>query len=993
LKFISLGQDFLYEISEPTGFNEANFVIRQRDNAFGRDVIFGNEETNELYYPWSCEKRDVEQVVHPNGKTSYFLDFGFHWIMETWRRFGYEGEIERVLEKDGVQFSVGLLDMANDPDTDGFTYFGCNVIQNTNVSIYKKNIDATVDVLATRNIKDQPITPAPTLKFLRKAVPITNQSQWGKSEGIPTTSLRIDNRAYVSFNRNIILNGINNTVDQQCDVFRDNNVGVGVMWSELTFQQWQGLIFGSKDSSDGKAMKLFIAKKLQTRITVNVKLKASVRAPGVSGVAKLFYFVMVADEGSFKSEFAAGHYTKIIEIPISVTSWIDVDIEQEILLPFEVPMDKTLYGAWTGMDGEDIFVIHQDSLVTITSSDVSFDTVVSGVRYIDMIKQCSKFINDTPVVAPDFDLGGDHYDNVCYGRSLLNQKTSNSLSLINDTTPAGTEIGEVVQNTNNTITGILPIGLYFWNGSNWIALGTDITDISLTDSSTPAGAFEGDLAYNTNEDVNPFGLCWWNGSNWISIQYNRPFITTAQDCFENAMTIETCSDYEIQQSRIIFRKYPNFYTNTEIASFEFDPDKGYKVYPNPKFTINNIKLGFDTFETNRLSKNTANDIHTEAEWYNPNTKVENKFERTVKYIRSGYSAQVMIDVNTQTPATAIDTDDKVFISKLVPLPPNSSITRSAKLHITIDDGKVKISNRQGDGETNDFVFAWDELGLTVGDQFKMLAGQNIGTYIIVSFTPAEIVLLPVAFTPAFEGDAFITFKYYLTGILWQTATDEGYSLIEGIENPTRYPNLDYSLRHIFDNWAQYFGSANIFHPDKKIKKLRFKNNPALKTQKIGGPLLKETEDIPNSSLPTPILGANCHDIEIPVSYGQMLDIMNTYLDECGFFRFFTLSGEVVLGYPQDTNYTWKSGRYAPKLEEKFQPDVVTVVMADGIIIVNDARYDLQGNLDWWDITDEYFQCFDKDCKPLCSTRHYSKVNINGVTYDSADELEDALRLL
>ena len=144
-------------------------MIQQNEERFGRDIIFGNESQNLIFYIDSVGERiDEEQIIDDSGRKSFYLNNGFFFIKKTLDTFGFEGEIEYILEKDGLQFTIGILDLAN-PDTDFLTYLGCNIIQNTSISNYKKQIDSSIDVFSTKNIKGEIITPAPTLKFLRKA--------------------------------------------------------------------------------------------------------------------------------------------------------------------------------------------------------------------------------------------------------------------------------------------------------------------------------------------------------------------------------------------------------------------------------------------------------------------------------------------------------------------------------------------------------------------------------------------------------------------------------------------------------------------------------------------------------------------------------------------------------------------------------------------------------------------------------------------------------
>ena len=107
LKFISLGQDFLYEITEPVGFDVANFVVEQNANRYARDISYGNEKADLNFYDiFGTEQRPTEQVINVQGQTSYILDMGLSWILESHNRFGFESKIEYHLFKDNVFFTT-----------------------------------------------------------------------------------------------------------------------------------------------------------------------------------------------------------------------------------------------------------------------------------------------------------------------------------------------------------------------------------------------------------------------------------------------------------------------------------------------------------------------------------------------------------------------------------------------------------------------------------------------------------------------------------------------------------------------------------------------------------------------------------------------------------------------------------------------------------------------------------------------------------------------
>lgn len=911
LNFKSLGFEELYQITEPSGFDVANFVIQQNDERFGRDIVFGNDTQNLIFYVDAVgERLNIEQPIDDSRK-SFYLNNGFFFIKKTLDQFGFEGEIEYILKKDGLQFTIGILDLAN-VDYDFLTYIGCNIIQNTSISNYKKQIDSSIDVFSTKNIKGEPITPAPTVKFLRKAVPIYARSKWNSQnawEDVNLDSTGVASSVWYFYNNcnNIVSDDIKNTGASSQDKY------IGVVSPFVPPYNLDNLYGFASPFEYVKTR--FALNNIEIKIRnfafyqgtdvdnggngyvyTQFMLRWGYNIDNPMGSHTFFEFTKEEDE-SFS--IAQDFDFKIDFLPSDVSVWIF--FKSKVRQSADVGSGTPRFEAFTSISKYDI---------TMEATSTALDTVISGVRYIDMIKQCSKFINNLPIDAEIFDVGGKYYDNICYGRSLLSPNTANSIKLISNTFPEGSQIGEIV---NNTDSNFLAVGLYFWNGLQWIFYTEkDARRITLINNTTPSGLSVNEVIYNLDSN----GLFFWTGSTWFPMQILRPFVTSITDCYESAMTIETCSDYEIQQNKIFFGEYADFYKEEEIGRFKIIPSKDYKVSWNERFKINNFKLGYETYETNRLSKDTANDIHTESEWSIPNEYVENKWERSINYIRSGYSAQAMVDIETNTPATADENDDNVYINDIFPLPEGTICKFTANLQMIIVDGKVQVLNRNSSTAENDVIINWQTIGFSVGDSFRINSGENTGNYTIFEFTNTTLILSPVGFSPTFSGDSVIEVIYTYVNVFWQTKADEGFEYVNNLLNSNRYPNLNFSIKRNILRWSIYLKTAINYHQDKPIRKLFFKNNPLLVSKKTGENEVKEIADY-NIEEP-PILSPKIIDLEIYATFSDVLAMLEKYgNNQRGFVTCVDEIGNEIKGFPQEIDYLWKSGILRLKLEEKF----------------------------------------------------------------------------
>jgi hypothetical protein len=72
--------------------------------------------------------------------------------------------------------------------------------------------------------------------------------------------------------------------------------------------------------------------------------------------------------------------------------------------------------------------------VELTATETGIDSVIKGVRYIDLIKQNYKAIGSLPVNAPKFDVGGQFYEQFCFSGKLIRQITNEPFYLELDKT-------------------------------------------------------------------------------------------------------------------------------------------------------------------------------------------------------------------------------------------------------------------------------------------------------------------------------------------------------------------------------------------------------------------------------------------------------------------------------------------------------------------------------------------------------------------------------
>jgi len=164
LNFISNGEGRI-QIDEPIGFDAAEFVDKQEDGRYGRDVSFSGGEID---------------FGFPNSSGHRF-GYQFALLITYDLLFGYESEVQYILQDtSGREYVVGQLDYFT-KETDQITYFNSTVIQSTQQATVKRRKDIAIDLFGLEDLDDNVIAPVTTSNLLLEAKPIIQKSSWGVS--------------------------------------------------------------------------------------------------------------------------------------------------------------------------------------------------------------------------------------------------------------------------------------------------------------------------------------------------------------------------------------------------------------------------------------------------------------------------------------------------------------------------------------------------------------------------------------------------------------------------------------------------------------------------------------------------------------------------------------------------------------------------------------------------------------------------------------------
>jgi len=419
LNFVSLPFLGRIEISEPISFDKASYKVKQDDSRFGRDIIIANEDTELTFTRAFFEELVVTQTL-PSGQTTNFASQGFDYLLDIFQNEGWEGQVEYIIQKDDTDFVTGIFDYAT--VNIQFDQITVKIIQNTNREIIKRLADTDVNAFSDTALDGRTIEPCETTNILLKAKPIFQKSKWRSPESdcaggavVSKTGSSDEIKVLTSANNANITDeyGIQSTLSFLEPQVNTNTAGV-LNDENFTYISAQNDL---------------------TNVTINITNIVAYSQSLKSGVDNIT---------------SASGYVRFV-----VKTGIDVDnIENEYILYSRtfgnstssvenLPSQYTLqiptlrrgtrlyiyaYGDANAEFDYNLFTSSYRTLITIDNLDIeisgtstAIDTVVKGVRLIDLTKHNVSSLADVEVIAPDYDLGGEHYDNFAFNGLLLGQ--------------------------------------------------------------------------------------------------------------------------------------------------------------------------------------------------------------------------------------------------------------------------------------------------------------------------------------------------------------------------------------------------------------------------------------------------------------------------------------------------------------------------------------------------------------------------------------------
>lgn len=387
------------EILEPIGFDASNFVCEQDKDGYGRDIFYGNSE--------------IDLEFHKEYGIN-LLPTGLDLLLQQENLNGSESNVNYILTKNNVDFNIGQLDFAG-AITDYESYFKCKVIQNNEQAKIKKRSKVKIDAFAIKDLDDNTITPIETKSILLKAKPIDVLSRWKDY----SYSQDIDRSGFALTYFPLVGNLVKYNIKNSYVPFNYYAVTFGMTIEEIIELQ--------------NNTRIIVATEQLTNVKVKIRnLSASISGDYTNTISLVVYY------GSGFSSSDENTTLVMLEPAINEAMFLsnkNYDIDIPVLSPgqhIQIAFQVRNFLSEAPTNG--LYVDITMDTLEITATEIGIDSVIKGVRYIDLIKQNYKAIGSLPVNAPKFDVGGEFYNQFCFSGKLIRQITNEPFYLELDKT-------------------------------------------------------------------------------------------------------------------------------------------------------------------------------------------------------------------------------------------------------------------------------------------------------------------------------------------------------------------------------------------------------------------------------------------------------------------------------------------------------------------------------------------------------------------------------
>jgi len=418
------------QVSEPFGFDGQSHKVKQDDGRYGRDVIIANETIKLKFLKDHFEFIATPQMLI-DGVPFNHASHGFEYLAYLFEQNGWESEVEYIIEKNGTSFTTGIIDFFTANVKEDEIEF--SIIQNTNRELIKRREDIYIDAFSDKDLDGNAITPCQTSNILLRAKSIITESEWKSPEpfGFAVVS---DRTHYCNPAQEIVKFEINDTLD----------------WLDP-------LIAINATSVDIEANNFAIFKALNEMSDIQIS---------ITDLDYKFFFPIGANQRRVQQQFVLS-WGYLAEAPIGTHSFFNVYYDENTpptdyfnnsdynyTIPYLPSGAKVFLYFRIGVDTafSDQSVIISSLNIKVNTTETALDSVIKGIRLIDLIKHNVNSISGLPVTSNVYDIGSKNYNNFAFNGYLISQILDKKfINTFNDLMNIPTELNCDYQINSNAV--------------------------------------------------------------------------------------------------------------------------------------------------------------------------------------------------------------------------------------------------------------------------------------------------------------------------------------------------------------------------------------------------------------------------------------------------------------------------------------------------------------------------------------------------------------
>lgn len=919
----------LIEITEFIGFDASTFTIEREPMRYGADITYANDEQPAVFWRGLFQETVTPQTF-PNGTVVYKLTMGFDYLIQEFRTRGFEMDVDVIIKRGGAELIVGELDGLSAKITSNNS-FSCKLVTQGLRAKMRRDAETKIDLLSDKDVNGNPITPMPLQNVLINALPVNGLSEWKQPEA------KLEFAGYHKYMNHA-----------------RNNTQYGVKNSLVPFDAVDDFTWDFDD-----AVNNFRYVRAQLDLS-NIKMRVNVNytffyryliGSGFDPAASIKGTVIVSPEPFLLSPFPNQIYENVFyekEIATGLSTDFTENTVVEFTIPF-CPKDYCIAVFWT----LDYSTGHLGASPSTGASFGDFLGILTGIAEI---------------IGGNIILGGVYLTEVIGSMFSGGPLSDRTAWLINDTS-------FTIQADQTAFDSIA-------KGGWWYDVQKQVVK-SIAGDSVPLDAplFQTGGKHHDNIVID---------GNRMRGFSDEPFLTTWND--QQKSLQEPNLDFLIGKEKVYNGNMQFHYNNTDMGGFIVPAPTDYETAPDEEYGLKLFTRKYRSWETDKDENNSRDVVHGQEQKRFPNDKTLNERSVEFPHLRDSIMGESTRRKNIIVkPSTALSADNSSFIYKVVPLAPGSFREYGGQFMVKINgEGTLSILNRSENGEA---TFGWDSLGFGVGDVFQITGGNNVGSYTVEALDTSILTIRPTTIiNPVLEGNLYIRFKYFLTNILWQNATNEGYTIIEGITVPDKFGNLDYTLGRMGKEWEPWMAAVAMYHQDKSIRTTEYLNNGTAKTQKIGelAPII-ENADLPVSELSDRLFDPVLHTTRFPITFERANQLLEDMETKRGFVRIQTPWDEVIPVFIKKFSCQWafETGELTGLQKAYFVG--IRIQTTTGGVIINDTFYNTSDlAAEWFAIANGYLRIYDYGSVLIVTPILFSEVEIDGQKYTNENEFRNVM---